>query len=172
MSDTIQSFQVIAPSSITAGEPFDITVRALDADGRVVRDTADIVSISSEDPYMTFALEGSDTFTKEIQTPFVRGEATLRGLDSKEESFTLFVEDNEQVTGQKTIFFDFTTLRVTFLETDPPPGTGTLEHYRFFEERIDVDTIPSPLSPAQEGMTRDFTHFGDPALRVSVVGED
>lgn len=61
--------------------------------------------------------------------------------------------------------------RQNYYEYDPPPGTETLDHYRFFEKRIDVNMIPSPLSEVHGDSDKDFTRFGDPSLAVLVEGD-
>jgi uncharacterized delta-60 repeat protein len=54
-------FEVSAPAEVTAGQPFDVTVSAVDDNGNVVPDYAGTVTLSSSDP-LAPAL-GSHTFT-------------------------------------------------------------------------------------------------------------
>jgi uncharacterized delta-60 repeat protein len=54
-------FEVNTPAEVTAGQPFDVTVTALDDNGNVVPDYAGTVTLSSTDP-LAPAL-GSHTFT-------------------------------------------------------------------------------------------------------------
>jgi uncharacterized delta-60 repeat protein len=54
-------FEVTAPTEVTAGQPFDVTVSAVDDNGNVVPDYAGTVTLSSTDP-LAPAL-GNHTFT-------------------------------------------------------------------------------------------------------------
>lgn len=169
MNQWVVRFQVIAPSYIAAsGEPFDVTIRALDSNNHIVQEANGDVLVSSGDPYLVFATNKEEPFTPEIHAPLVMGEAHVWAKDSKASGFTLFVEDGEHLTGSKTIQFDFTTLKVTYYDYEPPPGTGTLDHYRFYDKRIDVNSPTPPVRESEdvEGDEHPFTGFGLPELRV------
>jgi hypothetical protein len=52
-------------------------------------------------------------------------------------------------------------------QPDPPPGTDTKEHYRFFQDRVDVDNPAPPLAYRGDSQTESFTQLYDPALDVT-----
>jgi uncharacterized delta-60 repeat protein len=54
-------FEVSAPAEVTAGQPFDVTISAVDDNGNVVPDYTGTVTLSSTDPLAP--LLGSHTFT-------------------------------------------------------------------------------------------------------------
>src|SRR5207247_177413 len=86
---TTQLF-VTAPASATAGTPFDVTVTAVDSNGKVVTGYSGTVTFSSSDPYpgllpadytFTVADQGTHTFSGGA-TFFTAGPQTLTPQDT------------------------------------------------------------------------------------------
>jgi plastocyanin len=82
--------QVMAPASVTAGSPFDITVIALDSNGNIVPSYAGTVTLTSSDPFpgvlpasytFTLADQGTHTFSGG-GTLFTAGPQTLMVQDT------------------------------------------------------------------------------------------
>ena len=81
---------VSAPSSATAGSPFDVTVTAADSNGNVVPGYSGTVAFTSSDPYPA-ALPANYTFT-----------ATDQGVHTFSGGVTLFTAGSQTVTVQDT----------------------------------------------------------------------
>lgn len=60
--------------------------------------------------------------------------------------------------------------RQSYYDYEPPPGTETLDHYRFFEKRIDVNSPFSPLRVSEESFAGKFLTPEAAELSVFVGG--
>jgi len=165
----IASFQMLVPTVITSGETFEIEVRALDSEGKVVSsDSTTQVTLSSVDPNIVFDGDEDTVFNEagDAVRTLTNGYTVFTALDTKSSEFTITASDGSN-TGSTTVEFNFNCLRLSYGQPDPPPGTDTKEHYRFFQDRVDVDNPAPPLAYRGDSQTESFTQLYDPALDVT-----
>jgi uncharacterized delta-60 repeat protein len=93
------SFDISAPDEMTAGQPFDVTVTAVDVDGDVVPDYVGTVTLTSTDPLAP--LLRSHTFTFDDGGVFTFTNVRLYTADSQ----SLFADDG-YLSGQADLTVD------------------------------------------------------------------
>jgi cell division septation protein DedD len=100
-------FEVSAPSSVTAGQPFDVTVTACDSSGNTVTDYAGTITFSTTDLSLQTMLPASYSFQLADQgqvTFYVASGAGATLVTAGSQQIT--VTDENEITGSDTIQVD------------------------------------------------------------------
>jgi len=138
----IVSFDIRVPSVVETEGVFQVEVRALDVDGKVlVSDSTTVVQVIPSDPNIEFDANENGIFGEvgDDTKTLTNGIAIFPAKDTKSGTFTIDVTDTQANTGLREFSYSFNCLVLPSALTDPPEGVSTLNSRQFFAVRDQVD---------------------------------